>query len=113
MVAQETKLPKDEERRLITTSEECLAKQRVAADQLLHRGHSMLYPEAMRLANAFQSLRIECKKKWLALRAYQRKMRDDRRADKKNKTATLQAHSLFIVGTPQVQAPPRDASGSC
>ena len=105
-------LPQDEERRLLTISSECHARERALAEQLLHPRHSMLYPEAMGLANAFQSIRIECKKKWLALRAYQKKMRDDRREDKRNSAVLLQARSLFIVATHQVHAQPKDASGS-
>jgi hypothetical protein len=111
MMAQETKLPKDEERRLLTASEECFGKQRALADQLLNPRRSMLYPEVMRLTNAFQSIRIECKKKWLALRAYQKKMRDDRREGKRNSAVLLQARPLFIVATHPVHAPPKDANG--
>jgi uncharacterized protein (DUF2236 family) len=87
-------------------SEECRARERIAAEQLLSLGRSILYPEAMRLGNAYQSIRIECKKKWLAMRAYQKTMRDDMRGDKINKAAVLQAHALFRAAT--VQAPPKD-----
>jgi hypothetical protein len=73
----------------------------------------MPYPEYIRLANAFQSIRIECKKKWLAFRGYQKQMRDDRRVDKRNSAAVLQAHSLSIAATPQVHPPPKDGSGCC
>jgi hypothetical protein len=48
----------------------------------------------MRLADAYQSLRIESKEKWLAVRTYRREIRDDRRNDKRNKAAGLQAHAL-------------------
>ena len=109
-MAQDT-LPQDEERRLLTISSECHSRERALAEQLLHPRHIMLYPEAMRLANAFQSIRIECKKKWLAFRAYQKQIRDDRRVDKRNSAALLQARSLFIVATRQVHARPTDASG--
>jgi hypothetical protein len=96
-----------EEHRLLAISEECIAQQRAAADQLLHPSHSLLYPEYIRLANAFRSIRIECKRKWLAFRAYQQKMRDDRR----NNAAAIQAHSLSIAATLQVHAQPNKASG--
>ena len=111
LVAQDNQIPQDEERRLLTISEECRAQERTLAEQLLHPRRRMLYPEAMRLANAFQSIRIECKEKWLALRAYQKQMRERRRSDKRNSAALLQAHSLFIVATRQVHAQPKDASG--
>jgi uncharacterized protein (DUF2236 family) len=107
-VAQDAQIPQDEERRLLTSSEVCRAQERALADQLLNPRRGMLYPEAMRLANAYQSIRIECKKKWLAFRAYQKKMRDDRRVDKRNNAAVLQAHSLSMAATPQVQAAPKD-----
>jgi hypothetical protein len=95
-------VPRDEERRLLEISEKCQAQQRAIGDQLLHPPHSMLYPEALRLSNAFQSIRIECKEKWLAFRAYQKQIRQDRRTDKINNAALLQAHSLFIVATHQI-----------
>jgi hypothetical protein len=104
-------VPRDEERRLLEISEKCQAQERAIGDQLLHPRHSMLYPEAMRLTNAFQSIRIECKEKWLAFREYRKKMREGRRADKTNGAALRQAHSLFIVATRQVHAQPKDASG--
>ena len=110
-MAQDTQIPQDEERRLLAISEACTAKEHAAADQLLHPRDGLLYPAYIRLADAYQSLRIECREKWLAVRAYRKKMRDDRRDDKTNKTATLQAHSLFIVATPQVHTQPKDASG--
>jgi hypothetical protein len=95
-------VPRDEERRLLEISEKCRAQERAIGDQLLHPRHSMLYPEALRLWDAYQSIRIDCKEKWLAFRAYQEKMREDRRADKRNSAALLQAHSLFIVATHQI-----------
>jgi uncharacterized protein (DUF2236 family) len=110
-VAQDNQLPQDEERRLRELSEKCHAQERALADQLLHPRRSMLYPEAMRLTNAFQSIRIECKKKWLAFRAYQKKMRDDRRVGKVNNAAVLQAHSLSAAATHQTHAQPKDANG--
>jgi hypothetical protein len=110
-VAQDNQIPQDEEHRLRELSEKCHAQERVLADQLLHPGHSMLYPETMRLTNAFQSIRIECKKKWLAFRAYQKKMRDDRRVGKINNAAVLQAHSLSVTATHQIHVQPKDASG--
>ncbi len=109
-MAQDTR-PEDEERRLLTISSECHARERALAEQLLHPRHRMLYPEAMRLANTFQSIRIECKNKWLALKAYQKKMREHRQADKRNNAALLQAHSLFMLATHQVHAQPKDVSG--
>jgi hypothetical protein len=48
----------------------------------------------MRLADAYQSLRIDSKEKWLAVRTYRRKMRDDRRDDKTNSAAVLQSLTL-------------------
>jgi hypothetical protein len=110
-MAQDNQIQQDEERRLITVSEECLARERAAADQLLHPSHSMLYPEVMRVANTFQFIRNECKAKWFALRAYQKQMREHRRADKRNSAVLLQAHSLFVVATRQVHARPEDVSG--
>lgn len=103
-------LPQDEERRLLIVSSECHARERALAEQLLHPRDRMLYPEVMRVTNAFQSIRIECKKKWLALRAYQTKMRERRREDKRNRAVLLQSRSLFIVATHQVHAQPKDAS---
>ena len=41
----------------------------------------MLHPAFMRLADAYQSLRIECKEKWLALMTYRIKMRDEQTKD--------------------------------
>jgi hypothetical protein len=110
-MAQDNQIPQDEEHRLRELSEKCHAQERALADQLLHPRRSMLYPEAMRLTNAFQSIRIECKKKWLAFRAYQKKMRGDRRADKINNAAVLQAHSLSVAATRQIHAQPKDTSG--
>jgi hypothetical protein len=109
-MAQDNQIPQDEEHRLREISEKCHAQERALANQLLYPRHSMLYPEAMRLANAFQSIRIECKKKWLAFRAYQKQMREHRRADKVNSAALLQAHSLVIVANRQVHTQPKDAS---
>jgi hypothetical protein len=83
-----------EERRLLTISLACSAQEHVAADQLLHPRHDMLYPARIQLLDAYQSLRIESKEKWLALRAYRKKMREDRRDDKTNNAAVLQAHAL-------------------
>jgi hypothetical protein len=110
-MAPDNQIPQDEVHRLRELSEKCHAQERALADKLLHPRHSMLYPEAMRLTNAFQSIRIECKEKWLAFREYQKKMREGRRADKTNGAALRQAHSLFIVATRQVHAEPKDASG--
>jgi hypothetical protein len=111
-MAQDNQLLQDEELRLRENSEKCHAEERALADQLLHPRHSMPYPEAMRLTNAFQSIRIECKKKWLAFRAYQKKMREDRRVGKINGAAVLQAHSLSVTVTHQIHAQPKDAGGS-
>jgi uncharacterized protein (DUF2236 family) len=110
-MTQRTQLQRDEERRLLTVSEECIARERAAGDQLLHPGHSMLYPEAMRLANTFQFIRNECRAKWLAFRAYQKQVRDDRQENKRNSAAVLQAHSLSVAAAPQFHLPPKDASG--
>jgi hypothetical protein len=68
----------------------------------------MVYPAYKRLVDAYQATRIECKGKWLAVRTYQKKMRDDRRADKRNIAVVLQAHSLSMAATPEVHAPPKD-----
>ena len=54
----------------------------------------MPYSEYMKLADAYQSLRIECKEKWLALRIYRRKMFECRRNDRRNNAAILQADAL-------------------
>jgi hypothetical protein len=97
-VAIDTQIPQDEERRLLEICLACSAQEHAAADQLLHPPRAMLHPEYMRLADAYQSLRIECKKKWLALRTCRRKMRDDRRDDKTNNAAILQAHALSADG---------------
>ena len=110
-MAQDAQIPQDEERRLLTISEECRAQERALADQLSHPRHGMLYPAYKRLLDAYQATRIECKAKWLAVRTYQKKMRDDRRAGKRNNAVVLQARSLFIVATRQVHQRPKDASG--
>jgi hypothetical protein len=89
-VAQDTPTPQDEERRLLTIFEECSTREQAAAHQLLHPHHPLPHAEYMRLADAYQSLRIESKKKWLALRTYRRKMRDDKIKD----LAALQSHAL-------------------
>ena len=94
MVAQDAQNSQEEERRLLAISQACSAQEHAAADELLHPRPGVLYPAYMRLADAYQSLRIECKEKWLALRTYRRKMRDDRRDDKTNNAAVLQAHAL-------------------
>src|ERR1700730_13776094 len=86
-MAQDAQNSQEEERRLLAISLACIAQEHAAADQLLH-------PPFMRLADAYQSLRIECKEKWLAVRTYRKKMRDDRRDDKTNNAAVLQAHAL-------------------
>jgi hypothetical protein len=93
-VAQDTQIQQDEERRLLSISLACSAQEHAAADQLLHPPFGMLHPAYMRLVDAYQSLRIECKEKWLAVRTYRRKMRGDRREDKTNNAAVLQAHAL-------------------
>jgi hypothetical protein len=94
-------------------SEACSARERIAAEQLLHPLYSMLYPTYMQLADAYQFTRIECRKKWLAVATYRRKIRDGRGEDKTNHTPTLQAHSLSIAAKRQVQAQPKDASDAC
>jgi hypothetical protein len=76
-VAQDTQLPRDEERRLLAISVACSAEERAVADQLLHPRHSLLYPEYMRLVDAYQAIRIECRGKWLAVRTHRKKMRDE------------------------------------
>jgi hypothetical protein len=88
-VAQDTQIPQDEERRLLAISEECSAQEQAAAYQLLH-SHSLPYPAYMRLADAYQFLRIESKEKWLAVRTHRRKMRDD----KINDAVALRSHAL-------------------
>src|SRR5665811_74988 len=93
-MAQDLQIPQDEERRLLAICEACSAQEHAAADQLLHPLLGMPHPAYMRLADAYQSLRIESREKWLALRTYRRKMRDDRRNDKTNNAAGLQAHAL-------------------
>lgn len=91
---QDTQIRQDEERRLLAISEACTAQEHAAADRLLNPRQGMLHPAYIRLADAYQSLRIDCKEKWLAVRTYRRKMRDDRRDDKTNNAAGLQAHAL-------------------
>jgi hypothetical protein len=93
-VAKDTEISQDEERRLLTIFLACSAQEHAAADQLLHPRHDMLYPARIQLADAYQSLRIESKEKWLALRVYRKKMREDRRDDKTNNAAVLQARAL-------------------
>lgn len=93
-MAKDVQISQDEERRLLTISLACSAQEHAAADQLLHPRHDMLYPARIQLADAYQSLRIESKEKWLVLRAYRKKMRDDRRDDRTNNVAVLQAHAL-------------------
>jgi murein L,D-transpeptidase YcbB/YkuD len=92
-MAQDTQTSQDEERRLLAISLACSAQEDAAADQLLH-SRSLPHPAYMRLADAYQSLRIESKEKWLAVRTYRRKMRDGRRDEKINNAAVLQAHML-------------------
>jgi hypothetical protein len=77
-VAKDIQISQYEERRLLTISLACSVQEQVAADQLLHPCHDMLYPARIQLADAYQSLRIECKGKWLALRTYRIKMRDEK-----------------------------------
>ena len=77
-VAQDSQLQRDEERRLLAISEACRVKERAAADQFLHPRHGLPYPAYIGLVDTFQSIRIECKEKWLALRAHRKKMRDNR-----------------------------------
>jgi hypothetical protein len=93
-MAQDAQNSQEEERRLLAISLACIAQEHAASDQLLHPPCGMLHPAFMRLADAYQSLRIECKEKWLAVRTYRKKMRDDRRDDKTNNAAVLQAHAL-------------------
>jgi hypothetical protein len=76
-VAQETRLPGDEERRLLAVSEVCRAQEQAAADQQLHSPHGLQYPAYMRLVDAYQAMRIESKNKWLAVRAHRKKVREE------------------------------------
>jgi hypothetical protein len=92
-MAQDTQTLQDEERRLLAISLACSAQEDAAADQLLH-SRRLPYPAYMRLADAYQSLRVESKEKWLAVRTHRRKMRDGRRDDKTNNAAILQAQML-------------------
>jgi hypothetical protein len=74
-----TQSQRDEERRLLAISKECRAQEHAAAHQLLHPPHSLLHPAYMRLVDAYQSIRIECRKKWLAVKAHRKQMRDQGR----------------------------------
>src|SRR5450432_3055346 len=94
-MAQDLQIPQAEERRLLALCEACSAQEHAAADQLLHPLLGMPHPAYMRLADAYQSLRIESKEKWLALRTYRRKMRDDKRDYRTNSATILQANTLF------------------
>jgi hypothetical protein len=76
-VAQDAQPQRDEERRLLAISEECRAKEHTAAHQLLHPPHSLLHPAYMRLVDAYQNIRRECRKKWLAVGEHRKKIRDD------------------------------------
>ena len=67
----------DEERLLLTISQECRAQERAAADQLLRRRQNLFYPASMRLVDAYQAIRIECRKKGVAVRMYRKKMREE------------------------------------
>lgn len=78
LVPEDTQLQRDEERRLLAISEECRAKEHAAAHQLLYPPHSLLHPAYMRLVDAYQNIRSECRQKWLAVGAYRKKIRDDR-----------------------------------
>ena len=94
-MAKDIQASQNEERRLLTVFLACKALEGAAADQLLRPHHGMPHPAFIQLADAYQSLRVECKKKWLALREYRKTMRDDRRDDKTNNAAVLHAHALF------------------
>src|ERR1700730_7542618 len=77
-VAQDTQLPRDdEERRLIAIFDDCRAEEHAAADQLLHPGHSLLYPAYMRLVDALRVIRLKCNEQRLAVRAHREKTRDE------------------------------------
>jgi hypothetical protein len=77
LVAQDTQPQRDEERRLLAISEECSAKEHDAADQLLHPPHSLPHPAYIRLVDAYQNIRSECREKWLAVGAHRKEIRDD------------------------------------
>jgi hypothetical protein len=77
-VAQDTQLQRDKERRLLAISEACRVKEHAAADQFLHPRQGLPYPAYIRLVATFQSIRIVCKEKWLAVRAHRKKVRDNR-----------------------------------
>jgi hypothetical protein len=73
----ETKLPIDaEEVRMLESSATWHADEEVAAHQLSHPLHSMLYPEYKRLAQALEALRVKCAHKRWAIWARRQKMRD-------------------------------------
>ena len=77
-MAQDTQLPDDEERRLISDAEACRAKELDAADQLSHQRQSTLYPAYKRLVDALGVIRLMCSEKTRAVWAYRKKMRDER-----------------------------------
>jgi hypothetical protein len=76
-VAQDTQLQRAEELRLLAISEACSAREHAAANQLLHPPSGLPHPAYMRLVDTFQSVRVECKEKWLAVRAHRKKMREE------------------------------------
>jgi hypothetical protein len=77
-VVQDTQPPRDdEERRLITDYQACHTEQLAAADQLSNPRHSMLYSAYKQLAETLAAIRLKCDKKWFAVRAYRKKMRDE------------------------------------
>ena len=77
-MAQDAQLPRDdEERRLLAIFDDCRAEEHAAADQLLHPGHSLLYPGYMRLVDALRVIRLKCNEQRRAVRAHREKMRDE------------------------------------
>src|ERR1700737_258086 len=73
----ETKLPREpEEVGMLESSATWHAKEKVAAHQLSHPRHSMLYPEYKRLAEALEALRVKCAQKRWAVWARRQKMQD-------------------------------------
>jgi hypothetical protein len=78
-----------EEDRLLESSALWHAKEQIAAHQLSHPPHSMLYPEYRRMADALEALRRKCVEKRNAVRAYRQKMRN---------------HSLLVICSKECRA---------
>jgi hypothetical protein len=68
--------PNVEEKRLLEASEACRAEELAVSDQIKHPGHSMLFPEAKRLADLLKVIKLKCAGRICALREYRKKVRD-------------------------------------